>query len=528
MKKDKLKFDDIFIMIGTFAFLFGRIVLYLSRIPDYNWVKQYLQPLLVYTKYYDAGAVLMLLAVCYSLIQENKNKRVSICFFLNLLNTLPCWSYIPHILGWTRDRIVNVMLSFVSWISESDRHVLYFLFTVLVTGTLYCLIRHRKMVNKYSEKLKRHIKTYPVLWVIFAVLFAFSVFHLSEMIGYLFGFDTARIQQVILKFQIPEMMISLGSLIYMGWTLFRCVKKTGDCSPVIVFLNVCMSVRGVYTAVNLAKEIPIKTCILAEVKFFAGAGVLAGGILLSSVLIKTIITIWKENIVSRLFERVRKGFSARDANSKLAICVTGIVSMVICVAIAVVLVRWGITWNSQFEEISQLSYMGKISTYFVVVLIFLVITMLAMIEMTNFVWHSVKEMLDDRKDPMHWVILLAAAVLTGLSIYFYQKAGLDDWDYMNLAGNVFGVFAMPVILMAWYAIMKGLLGSFISNIENDDIKKEIGKEMTNLILMLIRSVFAPFYFVVSFIDTIRDAIIDSEQSEEDDENNKYEEEKQNG
>lgn len=169
-----------------------------------------------------------------------------------------------------------------------------------------------------------------------------------------------------------------------------------------------------------------------------------------------------------------------------------------------------------------------LSTYFVVVLIFLVITMLAMIEMTNFVWHSVKEMLDDRKDPMHWVILLAAAVLTGVSIYFYQKAGLDDWDYMNLAGNVFGVFAMPVILMAWYAIMKGLLGSFISNIENDDIKKEIGKEMTNLILMLIRSVFAPFYFVVSFIDTIRDAIIDSEQSEEDDENNTYEEEKQNG
>lgn len=587
IRKGKIEFNHTVILAASVIFTLGRLILYWASVTDVSTIRKYINPLLAYKEYFDLCVFLFFIFVVYCFIQESGDIKLSASILLNFLNTIVCWSYIPDIWNQIKAGISNITSSIAKWLGASDKHILYVITVALFIALSVIGIKKRTVLSKCVKALLDNMKQYLILWIILGVLSVFLIQHLWSAIGYLFGFDVSKIQEIVKQSEISGILISGCSLICLAIRIAKERKKFNNISNAVAFIDICLCVWGLsalrsymdvlsvyftwkrfaaagaliavcfgcYKLYKVLDWTSVKMAVAAKSKWIL-AGILATVVsvsllffnykfriitkieffrwlsavsqiflfivvvllfvLLLVLLGKIVRSVYKKDITDKL-GKLLDGFFRKETNSKIAICIGCAIVLAAGVAMTIILVQWGEKVDF-FQEngTDYLTQTGKIGTFLGIIMMFVAFCMLIFLEIILFVKKAIEEIKNNEQKSQRWFLLFLSAILTILSIYFYNKSDMDDWEYLSIAGNVFGVFAVPVILMTWYVIMNGLINSVESILDTEEIKESLKKELSNLIPMFISSIFAPFYFLVDFGADLRSAVVDIDDSDPDD------------
>lgn len=560
--------------------ILGRFCLYLlsrqisEEHPLYSvWL--FFRPLTKYQGSFDLCSVIFLIVTIYVFLRDRNNRKLAVSVLLNFWNTMGCWLYFQDIWKWLKASerhlfyviaVLGLILLVYGGIKYKDvfrkyrelfgKNVMRYPVYWMIFGSLGMIIMLR-MVAMAGELFGFQVS---------GIMDIFHQLHIARICisGCSVTYLCRRIYAHVKKSdQLPSLLTFIDFIMCI-WGLtalyaFRDIlSKYLDVQKVVVIiiiLAVCGVCYKLYKVLNwngIKDWISRKSkwivggtfiaCVLAalyyfnerfdlipalefsewalrSIQIFLFVMLLLSMVLFITLMVRCIRYIHKSNWLHDKIREFISEFFDKDTCSKLAICIGGLVILAISIAITIVLVQWGKGMDLLgTQENNDISSIGMLLSYLCAAIVLVVFCMLVMTEIVLFITKSVQKIYQNKQQPLHWVLLLISAVLTYASIQFYNKTDLDDWSRLNIAGNVFGVFSLPVILMAWYVIMTGLIGSLGKIIDEQKIKDSIKVEMENLIPMFINSIFAPFYYLVSFLDDMRSAYIETEQLlEEDDE-----------
>ena len=249
---------------------------------------------------------------------------------------------------------------------------------------------------------------------------------------------------------------------------------------------------------------------MTEIQVFLVIAILIVCILLLILLIRSIRYIGKVGKIIDFMKRVVSSFSSKqNIPSDLIVFIMGMLFLVMSIAIIIVLLEWGMTLDEFLGDTTDtITLIGQTFSFFGAVFLLAVFGILSLFGMALFIGQSLKKMSINNGEPVQWVILLISLILTVISFYIYNRSEMTDWERLSIAENVFGVFSLPVILMAWYVIMNGIITSLTDILPKQEIKSKIRKEMETLILGFITTIFTPFMFSVDFGETLREVLLD--------------------
>lgn len=572
-------FKSSYIQTMSILLIVGRVLLYLlscqisEKNPMYHlWL--FFRPLVKYRGSFDLCTVIFLIVSIYVFWKNKDDKKLAFSVLLNFLNTICCWPYILDFWQWlkTSERyllyvIIALSLLLLLWFGVKYRDI------CKKYGGIFC-----ENVKQYPVYWMVLGLLGMILMLRMAAMAGeLFGFHVSRIMDVYHQLRTAGIcisgcfvlylcRQIYTHMkkgsQVPSLLAFIDFILSI-WGLtalydfrdmlskYLTVQKV---VAIIIILAVCGVGYKLYTAIDWkgikdwisqkSKWIvggTVIACVLAalcyfserfdlipvfefsewalrSIQIFLFVMLVLTMILLTTLMVRCIRYIHKSNWLYDKIRELISAFFSKDNCSKLAICIGGLVILAISIAFTIVLVQWGKGIDLlATQENNEISSIGTLLSYLCAAIVLVVFCMLVMTEIVLFITKSVQKIYQNKEQPLHWVLLLISAVLTYASIQFYNKTDLDDWSRLNIAGNVFGVFSIPVILMAWYVIMTGLIGSLWRIIDEQKTKDAIKKEMENLIPMFINSIFAPFYYLVSFLDDMRSAYIETEQLSEEDE-----------
>lgn len=512
--------NDTMTLVVSVSMLFLRVALYLLAVSKIDWVKTYVKPILKYKECFDFCSFLLFVMVIFVLMKVKDNGRLYACVLINFMNTIVCWSYIPDIFMQAKKWISSFLFNIVKWYTSTSKHSLYFWSAVLLLVILYCVIRWKKIIRKYAKKIADHMRKFPVYWTIFSIYSIFILLYGSRMIGYLFDFKIEKIEEIINQLQIILILFSTCSMVYLCLCIKKSIKK-GEVLPLtLIYFNFCFCIFGIFSIKSyinklllylLQKKIQFSKWILAEIQMFLFIAILVVCMVLLILLIRSLRHISKVDKIIDFIKRIMHSFSAKQSiSSDIITLIIGILFLILGMAIIITLLQWGMTMDEFFRDTPDtITLIGKISAFFGAIFLLAVFGILSLFGMALFIGQSLKKMSINNGEPVQWVILLISFILTGISFYIYNASDLTDWDRLSIAGNVFGVFSIPVILMAWYVIMNGIIASLIEILPREEIKNKIREEMKGFILSLITSIFTPFMFLVNFGESLREALLDN-------------------
>lgn len=492
-------------MILTVSIFFPllRLIIYFLLQSGGIWVENHIMPLLQYKEAFDFCSFVFFLISIYIFVCKIK-RNTNMLFasvLLNFLNTIVCWDYAPGL--WLKAQEVCSWLVLKLYTSEG--YVVGFgilIFTVIV---VFCWRKWDEEILKIVKKLWDFSKKDGscIYWIILLILGSFFLVQVVVGIGYSVGFKVTKIQRMAGRSFGVLAIVSAVSMVYICIQVIRKKKGGQTGSHPIIFLDACLSLWGMasirfYNGKLVMSGKAFRNLLLAEAEMFIAFMVIVAGVI-----------IWKWAAKYLSSDKGIKIFAQKDRRLQIVICISGLAILFVFIAFIIVFVKWGEQINSYFGRLGDQAESFKgIMGLWSMIIIFAVVGIIVLGGISLFIYEFFQAVLKKDKKPSEWIVLLLSFVMTGVSIYIYYQ--IEPKGKMNeIAEDVAGVFAFPVVLMSWYVIMTGLLAS-ISGLLKDpsEIKNKLAEEMEKLILDSIKAIFAPLSFSADYLATLRDAVME--------------------
>lgn len=494
--------NDNKILIASIFFPLLRSFIYFLIQSDGEWVEKYVKPLLQYREAFDFCSFVFFIITIYLLVCKDTRKsgKLVASTLLNFINTITCWDYAPDL--WAR--IQQVCLWLVSRLQTSEVYVVGFGLVIFLIIVFLCWRRWKLQYQKIWNSFKKGKSC--IYWLILFILGFFFIMRVLVGIGYSAGFKVTKIQELLNSSFGVLAIISVASMIYICIHEVKERKDREDRqteASSVIFVDICLSLWGMasirfYNGKLVMSGKAFRNLILAEIEIVIASVIILAGVLLC----KGIVRYLDRDTGLKIFVEKEKRF-------QFAICVSGFIIFFVFIALIIIFAKWGKQIDSYFNGLDDSSAsMKEIMGLWSVVILFVIVGIIVLGGISLFIYEIFQAILKKEKRPSEWIVLLTSFVLTGLSLYIYYK--IEPKDKMNeMADDVAGVFALPVVLMIWYVIMTGLLSNLFEFLKDQgEIKDKLRKEMKNLILDSISAIFAPFYFSANYLATLREAILD--------------------
>lgn len=496
--------ENMILVVSVFLTLL-RLFIYFLLESEGKWVERYITPLLQYREVFDFCSFVFFVLTIYVFIFKSgrKQKRLFASILINFINTIVCWDYVPGLCL----KIQEMHLWLVSKLKTSEGYVLGFGLLMFLVIVIFCWRRWEgefwQHMREKWDSLKKDGSC--INWLILLVLGSFFLLQVVVEIGYSAGIKVTRTQRLIKSSFWVLAIVSAASLVYICIQIVKRRKNGQAGAFTVIFLDVCLSLWGIatirfYNGKLMMSGKAFRNLILAEVEIIISTAIILVGVLL-----------WKMALKYIGSNKGYKVFDERGRRFQFAICVSGFIILFVFIVLFIVFSNWGGQINSYFSGLdNQAASFEDVMEFWGVIVLFAVVGIIVIGGISLFVYEVFKAVLKRNKKPSEWVVLFASFVLTGLSMYIYyhiEPKGKMD----GIAEDVAGVFAFPVVLMAWYIIMTGLLESLSGLLKDpSEIKKKLAEEMEQLILDSISAIFAPLYFSANYLATLRDAIMEDD------------------
>lgn len=506
-QKDLYGINDIMILTVSVCFLLLRLFIYFLYQSGENWTERYIMPILKYREAFDFCSFVFFIITIYVFV--TKNSRAPRVLFasvlLNFMNTIVCWDYVPGL--WLK--IKELYTWFFYELHMSEGYVAGFGIFILFAVAFFSW---RRWEEELLQRMKRFRESSGkegsfIYWLILIILGSFFLVQIIVGIEYSVGFKVTKIQKMLGSSLGELAIISAVSMVYICVQAIR--KRTNGQSSMlpIIFLDVCLSLCGMasirfYNGELVMSGKAFRNLLMAEVEMLIAFMIIVVGVLL-----------WKGVTKYLGRDKVIWAFRQKDKRFWAAICISGFTILFVSIVIIIAFVRWGEQIGGYFSNLNaQAESLKGVMGLWGMIVLFAVVGMIVLGGIFLFIYEVFQAVLKKNKRPSEWIVLLVSFVLTGLSLYIYYKfdpQGKMDDIAEDVAEDVAGVFAFPVVLMSWYVIMTGLLANISGFLKNPSrIRDKLEKEMENLIFDSIRAIFAPLSFSANYLATLRDAVME--------------------
>lgn len=502
-QKDLYGINDIMILTVSVCFLLLRLFIYFLYQSGENWTERYIMPLLKYREAFDFCSFVFFVITIYVFVTQNSRapRVLFASVLLNFVNTIVCWYYVPGL--WLK--IKELYTWFFYKLHMSEGYVAGFGVFILFAVAFFS---RRRWEGKLLQRMKRFRESSGkegsfIYWLILIILGSFFLVQIIVAIEYSVGFKVTKIQKMLGSSLGELAIISAVSMVYICVQAIR--KRTSGQSGMlpIIFLDVCLSLCGMasirfYNGELVMSGKVFRNLLMAEVEMLIALMIIVVGVLLWNGVTKYLGS-----------DRVIETFRQKDKRFWASICISGFTILFVSIVIIIAFVRWGEQIGGYFSNLNaQAESLKGVMGLWGMIVLFAVVGMIVLGGIFLFIYEVFQAVMKKNKRPSEWIVLLVSFVLTGLSLYIYYKFE-PQGKMEDIAEDVAGVFAFPVVLMSWYVIMTGLLANISGFLKNPSrIREKLEKEMENLIFDSIRAIFAPLSFSANYLATLRDAVME--------------------